>query len=133
MIVAMAFAFADVIVLRVTMPARLEASSVDGLLRALEGRARSRFPLPDAPLRRALGLAERVCSHLPRVPDTCLYRSLARFALLSAHGRAPRFVMGLRRGTSDVEGHAWVELDGDVFGEPLEEDFVITYSHPVHA
>lgn len=41
--------------------------------------------------------------------------------------------MGLRRGTSDVEGHAWVELDGDVFGEPLEEDFVITYSHPVHA
>jgi hypothetical protein len=49
--------------------------------------------------------------------NNCLERSLIAFRYLSAAKADPRFVMGVRPARHGVEGHAWVEVDG----EPLLE------------
>jgi hypothetical protein len=41
-----------------------------------------------------------------------------------------RFVMALERGSSKIEGHAWVELDGKPLGEEIEEKLAVTFSYP---
>ena len=65
-------------------------------------------------------------------PDTCLYRALARYALLRESGYAPRFVMGVDE--DDVaSGHAWLELDGAPFLEPGSPRFCRTFEHPPRA
>jgi len=51
-------------------------------------------------------------------PDgPCVPRALAVFAALRARGAPAVFCSGVRRRGAALEGHAWVELDG----EPVEE------------
>jgi hypothetical protein len=42
----------------------------------------------------------------------CLQGSLALYRVLSRAGANPRLVVGFRRESSAVSGHAWVEIDG---------------------
>lgn len=50
-----------------------------------------------------------------RVPGaTCLVRAFVGQALLSRSGRLSALRFGVRRGAMGVEGHAWVELDGEI-------------------
>ncbi|MDI1447284.1 lasso peptide biosynthesis B2 protein [Polyangium sp. 6x1] len=113
--------------LRLSLPLRVARSSLPALLDAL-----SRGAIEPAPLDvidEALARADAITLRLPFVPDTCLYRSLARFSLLRRAGHAARFVMGLSRPDA-IEGHAWVELDGAPYGEELSPDLVVTYAYP---
>ena len=73
---------------------------------------------------------ERAVERLRVLPDTCLYRALARYAVLRRAGHAARFVMGLDPTRPDIEGHAWVELDGEPVGETLEPGLTITFAYP---
>ncbi len=67
-------------------------------------------------------------ARLPWVSSTCLYRALARYALLHRSGAKPTFVMAVdRRGVAE-SGHAWVELDGTPFEE---SDDVTRYNRHV--
>jgi hypothetical protein len=45
--------------------------------------------------------------------NPCVPKSLAVFRLLSQEGFAVAFVSGVRRSNGQLEGHAWVELDGN--------------------
>jgi hypothetical protein len=76
--------------------------------------------------------AERVLSIAGSVPDTCLFRALARYDVLCCAGFHPTFVMGLDATTMDLKGHAWIELDGESVFERVSETLVPTmrYSAP---
>ena len=67
------------------------------------------------------------------VPDTCLYRSLARYSILRRAGHPARFVMGLRPSAPEILGHAWVELDGIPVGEAVDPELVVTFAYPDRA
>lgn len=80
--------------------------------------------------RRALVAAERIAATL-RLPNTCLYRTLARYSVLS--GSAPeglRFVMGIRKENQSLIGHAWLERNGQPLGETVDPRLVVTFSYP---
>jgi hypothetical protein len=47
----------------------------------------------------------------------CLRRSLVLYRELSARGADPRLVVGFRRGTGGIEGHAWVTVADGVVGD----------------
>jgi hypothetical protein len=76
------------------------------------------------PIERALRRAGRAA------PDTCLYRSLARYAALSHAGAPVRFVMGVYRNGDELVGHAWLEYDNRPLGETVDPRFVVTFAHP---
>lgn len=124
---------AQALSLRVRLDRMLRRHSLPGLLGALtpargEQPERSRVPLPT--VEDALLAAEKVIERLRVVPDTCLYRSLARYAVLRSAGHPARFVMGLSPRAPEITGHAWVELDGAPMGETVDDDMVITYAYP---
>lgn len=78
-------------------------------------------------LARTVALAERGIARVPGLPNTCLFRALARFGTLVRHGHAPVFVLGVRD-ELDGEGHAWVEVDGSPFLEASLPRFVRTFT-----
>ena len=121
---------AQTVSLRLRLDRMVRRHSIPGLLGALtpEPAATTRVPLPT--VEDALLAAEKLIEHLRVVPDTCLYRSLARYAVLRGAGHPVRFVMGLSPRAPDIEGHAWVELDGAPMGETVDDDMVITYAYP---
>lgn len=107
--------------------------SLPALLGALTPRLARDVPLDVAEA--AIAASERLLERLPVVPDTCLYRSLARYAVLRGAGHPARFVMGLDLDPKkrDIEGHAWVELHGQPVGETLEPGLTVTFSYPTSA
>ena len=61
----------------------------------------------------ATRVARAVSAMARRIPGTgCLARSLVTEALLRRHGHAARLRLGVRRGVSGIEAHAWVECAG---------------------
>lgn len=79
---------------------------------------------------RAITSSERLCERLRVVPDTCLYRSLARYAVLRRAGHPARFVLGLNPKAGEILGHAWVELHGEPVGETIEPGLAVTFAYP---
>jgi transglutaminase superfamily protein len=121
---------AQTLSLRLRLDRMLQRHSIPGLLGALTPKhpSKTRIPLPT--VEDALLGAEKLIEHLRVVPDTCLYRSLARYAVLRGAGYPARFVMGLSPRAPEIEGHAWIELDGAPMGETVDDDMVITYAYP---
>lgn len=58
------------------------------------------------------------------VSTNCLERSLMLYRFLAEAGAAPRLVLGVTREDARVEGHAWVELDGEPLGDTTTGRFV---------
>lgn len=112
--------------LRRELARRFARSPLDELLRSIPWR-RAPAPASLSTLRLGVQLAERGGALFLRDTNTCLYRALARSALLVENGHAATFVMGAPR--ADTAGHAWVELDGVAFLEPGAPAFVRTLSH----
>ena len=121
---------AQTLSLRLRLDGMVQRNSIPGLLGALTPKQPSprRIPLPT--VEDALLDAEKVIELLRVVPDTCLYRALARYAVLRGAGHPARFVMGLSPRAPEITGHAWIELDGAPMGETLDDDLVITYAYP---
>ncbi|UQA55309.1 lasso peptide biosynthesis B2 protein [Polyangium aurulentum] len=124
---------AEAIALRLGLVPMVARRSLPELLARLTP---SRPPSPPAPreaVDEALARAERIFERAPWVPDTCLYRSLARYALLCRAGYAARFVMGIEPRAdpnAEIRGHAWVELDGVPYAEEVDEGMIVTYAYP---
>jgi hypothetical protein len=54
-----------------------------------------------------------------RAPGNCLERSLGAYRLLCEAGADPEVVVGIRRrGSHEIEGHVWLQVEGRPFGEP---------------
>jgi hypothetical protein len=64
------------------------------------------------------GSARAVLAALRRRPTTCLYRSLAGYAVLRSEGQDVRFVIGVRPERGELLAHAWLEQGGIPVGEP---------------
>lgn len=124
-------AFARVISIRVRLSRMLERLSLPDLLRSLtpDDAPRTGSP-PLAVALDALERAERVLGAVPVIPNTCLYRALARYAVLRGAGYPARFFLAVDPGAPDIEGHAWVELNGEPCLESRSERLVVTYSYP---
>lgn len=62
----------------------------------------------------------------------CFPRSLALYRLARRRGFPVRFHCGIRKGTSGLEGHAWLTLESKTFHEPgmFWRDFTVTFSYP---
>ncbi len=110
------------LVRRLPLPATLEAISPRSTPSAKAA--------PVERVERALARSQWLVQRMRVVPNTCLYRALARYAMLRRAGHSARFVMGLDPRRADVLGHAWVELDGRPLGEDVDPHLVVTYSYP---
>jgi Transglutaminase-like superfamily len=121
---------AQALALRLRLGRMLRRSSLPGLLGAITPRRAALEPVPLPEVERGLLVAEGLLERLRVVPDTCLYRSLARYAVLRAAGHPARFVMGLSPRSPEIAGHAWVELGGEPLGETVDGDMVVTYAYP---
>lgn len=115
-----------VFLLRLSLPVLLRLWSLDRLVMRL---ARRRSPAPLAEVSAALTTAERWVSASRVVPDTCLYRALARFALFARHGHAAAFVVAVVNADPET-AHAWVELDGAPWGEELDRAYTVIIRWP---
>lgn len=113
---------------RVRASLLLDRRPLPAVLGALTSPATS--DVPRAVVEESIAAAERLIERLRVLPDTCLYRALARYAVLRRAGHPARFVMGLDPKASDISGHAWVELDGEPVGETLEPGLTVTFSYP---
>jgi hypothetical protein len=111
---------------RLRLASLMRRSSLPELLRALSPDAVVARPL--VVVEEALSISQRIVGRLRGVPDTCLYRSLGRYATLRRAGHPVRFVMALdpKKG----EGHAWLELDGVPLGEEIDPGLTVTFSYP---
>jgi hypothetical protein len=119
---------ARAVAVRLRLGSLVARRSLPDLLATLTPRETAPLPLDEAI--DALAASERVIERLRVVPDTCLYRSLARYALLRRAGHAARFVMGLDPRARDIEGHAWVEIAGEPVGEEIEPGLAVTFAFP---
>ena len=61
---------------------------------------------------------------------TCMVRALVRCAMLRTRGIPATWVMGIRPGADDLEGHAWIELDGVPIMEDEPPRFTPTFRYP---
>jgi len=124
---------AALVVLRLSLPSRLARQPLDALLNRLTpSPARKLTSAGAVPgLRRDLLRTEFVVRHLPGVAGTCLYRALARYAVLRRTGLDATFVMGVGPRGVDDDGHAWVEVAGKPFEEPTDvSHYAVTFRYP---
>jgi hypothetical protein len=116
---------------RLRLASLVRDSSLPDLLAALSPEPGAVDAKPLEVVEEALSTSQRIVGRLRRVvPDTCLYRSLARYALLRRAGHPVRFVMALDPKKAGVEGHAWLELDGVPLGEEVDPGLAVTFSYP---
>lgn len=117
----------DLLVLRARVPRAFDRSPLPDTLAALA--RHRRIARADAGASdRAIARSERIISALGLPRDTCLYRSLARFAHLRSQGEPVSFVMGVH----EDHGHAWLERDGRAL-EELDYPYTVTYRYPPRA
>ena len=113
---------------RLRLESLMRDTSLPELLRTLSSDAVDAKPL--AVVEEALFTSQRIVGRFRRVPDTCLYRSLARYAVLRRAGHEVRFMMALDPKSAGLVGHAWLELDGVPLGEQVDPDLAVTFSYP---
>lgn len=120
-----------VVALRRTLARAVDDEGLDALVHRLAARP-SRPPLLGRDLARGVRLGEAIANRLFPDTATCLYRALARFAVLRERGVDATFVLGVRRDApKDGTGHAWVEDEAGAWGESIDDDeFVVTFSWP---
>ena len=120
----------DLIAVRLKLRAILRSRPLPAVLAVLTPPRAPRASVPMPILDRAIHAAEDILSRLGIVPDTCLYRSLARYAVFRRAGHRVRFVMGIQRNVADITGHAWIELDGQPYDESPDPEMIVTFSYP---
>ena len=115
---------------RVALARRFDREPLDALLRSMT-LANAVVPAASAAsLLASIATVERWIERARVVPNTCLYRSLARFAVLRERGWRPRFVMAMPASGSG-SGHAWIELDGvAVLDDEDLSTMVVTFCYP---
>ena len=74
---------------------------------------------------------EALLARAPLLHQTCLYRALARYALLRRRGHPAEFVLGIDACGLAHPGHAWVELGGRAFAEAEDVSrYRVTFRYP---
>ena len=130
---ARAWRVAELVALRLALPSRVARKPLDALLAELTPSfAPSGIAVQAASsLRRDVLRVESALRHVPWLANTCLYRALARYAMLRGAGMDATFVMGLGPQGVHDDGHAWVEVAGKPFEEADDVSrFPVTFRYP---
>lgn len=85
---------------------------------------RGRLPIQQEELLIQVQLTMRLCFWLYR--SSCLFRALLLFAALHRMGKRAIFVVGVRHHNGELEGHAWVTLNGEVIGDDANKCRIFT-------
>ena len=98
----------------VTAQVGIRLGTLPAVTRAIQSLRRLATPARGLPPTRLYALAD-LAARITRGPDRCLPRSLLLFGLLK---NPVELRIGVRQETSGLEGHAWVQQDGLVMGDP---------------
>ena len=60
----------------------------------------------------------------------CWKRAAVLHRYLSRNGTPTRIIFGVRNESGEVDGHAWLEADGQPILETTPPNYVVTYSFP---
>jgi hypothetical protein len=60
----------------------------------------------------------------------CWKRAAVLHRYLSRNGTPTKIIFGVRNESGKVDGHAWLEADGQPILETTPPDYVVTYSFP---
>lgn len=116
--------------LRRRLPRMFESESLDALLARLESWQPARPNLSRARVESSIAATEMLVARLRLAPDTCMYRSMGRYAILRANGVRVTFRMGVRPPPFRT-GHAWIEDENGPYREEIADgDYVVTVVHP---
>ena len=110
------------VVVRLCARRALQDADLDGFMRTLTPKKCTYIdPRKPEDVLDDLRRVERWIGKIPILSNTCLDRSIARYAALRQAGVDVKFCVGVRPASADggVEGHAWLELDDVPFGEDL--------------
>lgn len=124
---------AELLLIRASLRNRLKREPLDELLIDLTARHVGHPAATQHQVRRLLRLVEPMVARLPGVPNTCLYRSLARYAVLRRAGCAAQFFVALPPAGPSESGHAWIQIDGrpyDTADAQQSLGMVVTFRYP---
>ncbi len=118
--------FAQLLRLRLTIPLRYRRLPLDRLLASLDSPQDS-APIPH--LFQRIQSCESWIDRIPGIPRSCLFRSLARFALLRHYGQNVTFLMGLPAASPSLPGHAWIGVNQCPV-EAATNPYLVTFRYP---
>jgi len=117
-------------VFRLLAPRWYAREPLDALL-ARQPREQRSMPDELPAIERDVLRVESLLARVRFVPGGCLYRALARYALLRRRGHATSFVLGIHAEGLEQPGHAWVEVDARPFAEAEDVSrYRVTFRYP---
>jgi hypothetical protein len=88
----------------------------------------------DARLRKAARYVDAICAWLPYLgSESCVARSLTLYRVARSTGHQAVWSCGVRKTEAGaLDGHAWIELDGEPYLEPdgRAADYAVTFRYP---
>lgn len=110
----------------------LRRNNLPLMLDRLTPRAMNEKP-DDTAMRRLAGYVDRWLQLFPYSrKGNCFPRSLALYRVARQLGYPVVFHCGVRKADSNLDGHAWLTLDSQIFCEPGKQwqRFTVTFSYP---
>ena len=117
-------------VVLVSLLARLMPLPLAHRLVSTRVRTRPHGPSADAPARLARAIDRLLRLDVLVYRRSCWRRALVLHRFLALHGIDSRVNFGLKRTTGELQGHAWLERDGQPFLEDDAGAYVVTFSLP---
>jgi hypothetical protein len=96
----------------------------------VSARLRARPAGSDTPARLAQAIDRVLGLELFMFKRSCWRRALVLHRYLALHGFESRVNFGLKKTTGELQGHAWLERDGQPFLEDDAGAYVVTFSLP---
>jgi hypothetical protein len=93
-------------------------------------RAAAPSDTPDTPARLARAIDRVLTLDVLMFKRSCWRRALVLQRYLALHGIDSRVNFGLKKTTGELQGHAWLERDGQPFLEDDAGAYVVTFSLP---
>jgi len=113
----------------VVLSATAHCYSLPRALRIVAGNPkRSRAAINRDDLARAIDLL--LSADFLMFRPVCWKRAAVLHRYLSRNGEPTRIIFGVRNESGEVDGHAWLEADGQPILETTPPNYVVTYSFP---
>jgi len=112
------------------LPLLTRSMSLPSMVAFLDTRS---SPPPGGDPRHVYDLAEKILArNIGPFRPGCYRRSLMLFRELRRRGWGVRIVFGIREEKGSLDGHAWIEIDGQALGEAGDpaEAFSIAFAYP---
>ena len=124
--------FRSVVATRLRVEWLLRQHPLDVCVRSLDDPLRPAPSVDGSTIDRIGRWTARLLRNRRRPRTTCLHRALTRFALLRRLGVTAEFRLGLDP-DGDLEGHAWIVLDGRPWMEDSDRELTATFVYPDRA